>query len=384
MIRKSALLLFAVPIFVACSASDASPGDNGGPNANAGSGGISAGSAGSGSGNAPGNNAGSGNALNLAGGANTGTGGGDVMNGECDRQDFDLARRPAEILIVLDRSGSMKEKPSGGSGDATKWSLVVPGVNEVVTETNASVSWGLKVFPEGEGSECIAGSVTDAIPVAIAATNAAAVTAQVLATTPEGNGTPTGDAINAAVAYLKTLSDPNPKFILLATDGEPSCAGTKKSSEDARPYAVQAVTDAATAGFKTFVVGVATTKTSATQALNDMAVAGQMPRTDPNPLATKYYLASTKDELVQSLKAITGQVSSCVFDLTSKPPDPSNIAVHVNGETAPQDTTHADGWDYTSSSFLQVEVYGSWCDQIKTATSNKVNFVLGCPGEVIQ
>lgn len=383
MIRTSALLLLALPFFVACSASDASPGagNGGGQNGNAGSGGTSAGS---GAGNAPSNAAGSGNGLNLAGGPNVGTGGGDVMNGECDRQDFDLARRPAEILIVLDRSGSMKEKPSGSSGDATKWSLVVPGVNEVVTETDASVSWGLKVFPEGEGDECIVGSVTDAIPVAIAAKNAAAVTAQVLATTPEGNGTPTGDAIDSAVAYLKTLSDPNPKFILLATDGEPSCAGTKKGSTGARPYAVRAVEDAAKAGFKTFVVGVATTKTTATQALNDMAVAGEMPRNDPNPLATKYYLASTKDELVQSLTEIAGQVSSCVFDLTSKPPDPGNIAVHVNGANAPKDTTHTDGWDYTSSEYLQVEVYGTWCDQIKAATTNKVNFVLGCPGEVIQ
>jgi hypothetical protein len=219
--------------------------------------------------------------------------------------------------------------------------------------------------------------------VMIAANDAAAVTGAVTATTPEGNGTPTGDALKAAVTYLKTLTDPNPKFILLATDGEPSCAGTSKDSTGARPYAVQAVTDAATAGFKTFVVGVATTKATATQALNDMAVAGQMPRGDTNPLATKFYLASTKDELVQSLKEITGQVSSCVFDLTAAPQVPDNIAVHVNNAKAPKDTTHMDGWDYTSPDNLQIQVFGSWCDQIKTATSNTVNFVFGCPNEVI-
>jgi hypothetical protein len=225
--------------------------------------------------------------------------------------------------------------------------------------------------------------VTNAVPVPIAAVNAKAVTAAVSATTDEGNGTPTGDAIKAAVTYLKTLSDANPKFILLATDGEPSCAGTSKDSTAARPYAVQAVADAATAGFKTFVVGVATTKASATQALNDMAVAGQMARADSNPLATKFYLASTKDELVQSLKVITGQVSSCVFDLTKAPIAPDNIAVHVNNAKAPQDKTHTDGWDYTTADFTQIEVFGSWCEQIKNATSNTVNFVFGCPGEVV-
>lgn len=370
------LALLGIPISIACSAGN----DGGASGPAAGNAGSSATGAGSSS---AGPNGSAGTNLALNGGGPGQADAGDVMNGECARQDFDLQRRPAEILIVLDRSASMKDPPSGGSG-MSKWDLVVPGVNEVVSATDASVSWGLKVFPEGEGSECVAGSVTSAIPVGIAAANAKAVTAAVSATTDEGNGTPTGDAIKAAVAYLKTLTDPNPKFILLATDGEPSCAGSTKGSSAARPYAVQAVADAATAGFKTFVVGVATTKDTATQALNDMAVAGQMARGDANPLATKYYLASTKDELVQSLKQITGQVSSCIFDLSKKPPDPTNIAVHVNGMKAPQDPTHANGWDYTSTSSMQVEVFGAWCEQIKAATANTVNFVLGCPGEIVE
>lgn len=322
---------------------------------------------------------GSGSGLNIE---DTKPDAGDVMN-ECAHEDFELSRQPAEILIVLDRSGSMREVPSGSTTGTTKWDLVVPGVNEVVTATDASVSWGLKVFPEGEGQACVAGSVTNAIPVAIAAKNAAAVTAQITATTPDGMGTPTGDAINAAVTYLKTLSDPNPKFILLATDGEPTCAATSSNTQQARTYAVQAITDAAAAGFKTVVVGVATTKANTTSALNEMAVAGQMARVDPDPAATKFYLASTKDELVRSLAQITGQVSSCVFDLKTAPPDPDNIAVKINGQKAPKDSTHMNGWDYVGAGYTQVEVFGQWCDQLKAADANKVNFVLGCPGETI-
>ena len=372
--RKSLVWMLCVPLSVACSAAVVSSGGDA-PFGVAGAGGAPASSSASGATSA------AGAPLLDLGGMGSGLGGGDVSNGECAHQDFDLQRKPPEILIVLDRSASMKDAPSGSSG-TSKWDLVVPGVDEVVTQTASSVAWGLKVFPEGDGSECVAGAVTSAIPVAIAVDNAQAVTDAVTATTPEGNGTPTGDAIDAAVTYLKTLDDTNPKFILLATDGEPSCAGTSKGSSAARPYAVQAVTDAASAGFKTFVVGVATTKDSATQALNDMAVAGQMPRGDKTQ-STKYYLASTKDELVQSLREITGQVSSCVFDLSAPPPDIGNIAVKVNGKKAPQDTAHLDGWDYTSSDYEQVEVFGSWCDQIKAATSDSVNFILGCPNEVI-
>lgn len=308
------------------------------------------------------------------------SGGSDVMNGKCDQQDFNLTQQPAEILIVLDRSGSMKDAPSGTKGDS-KWNLVVPGVTEVVTTTNSTVSWGLKLFPEGEGSKCIAASVTDAIPVPIMAGAAPAISTEIMNTTPEGNGTPTGDAIRAAVTYLKTLTDPNPKYILLATDGEPSCANQVEDAKEARRDAVQAVTDAASSGFKTFVVGVATTKDTATQALNDMAVAGQMPRASTDSTATKYYLASTKDELVHALEDITGQAASCAFQLSGSPPDPSNIAVKINGMNAPRDTTHQNGWDYADSTSKAITVFGSWCDQIQTASVKTVNFILGCPGQ---
>ncbi|HEX7454278.1 MAG TPA: hypothetical protein VF294_18430, partial [Polyangiaceae bacterium] len=108
---------------------------------------------------AAGNVPSSGGSSNLNVTADAGSGSGEIMNGECAHQDFNLAQNPAEVLLVLDRSASMQDPPSGSSG-SSKWDLVVPGVNEVVTATGATVSWGLKTFPEGEGEECIAGSVT--------------------------------------------------------------------------------------------------------------------------------------------------------------------------------------------------------------------------------
>ena len=395
MLLKAIASVLGVLTLLACSGSD-----KGGGSVIDGAGGADLNSGGGGSGNTDivtvprggmgaidvGNGTGG-----MAGSDSTG-----VMNGVCAQQDFNLNRLPAEILLVLDRSGSMRQRPAGmRPGTPTKWELVVPGLTEVVTSTDATVSWGLKVFPEGGAATCDAASVTGAIPVAVAAANAKPVTDEIAITTPMGNGTPTSEAINAATAYLKTLTSPNPKFILLATDGEPSCVGTvavdvsndpmevAAATMQAAANAVQSVTDAASAGFKTFVVGVATTAPAATQALNDMAVAGQMPRVDPaaDPAATKYYLANSQVELVEALKTITGQVSGCVFTMKAAPPDPSNIAVKVNDMSAPHDPTHMSGWDYTSSEYTQVEVYGTWCEQIKAAGSNTVNFVLGCPGE---
>ncbi len=325
------------------------------------------------------------------GGSNIGTGGGDIGTGgtsgrdagenNCGELRFEVERKPAEVMLVLDRSGSMKDPPTGASASTSKWNLVVPGINEVIRGTDTTVFWGLKSFPEGSGSECAASGVTSAIDVPMGTMNGITMTNAITATTPEGNGTPTGDAIKQAVAYLKTLTSANRKYILLATDGEPSCPSP---TEAARTYAVQAVTDAAAAGFHTFVVGVSTTKATATTVLNQMAVAGLEARPDPNPLATKYYLANTKDELVLALKAITGVVSTCLFPLHSKPPVPMNIAVKVDGTKSPQDTTHVDGWDYTSPELKAVEVFGSWCEKIKNAGANKVEIIFGCPGVVIK
>jgi hypothetical protein len=371
---KTLVSLLGLAVFWGCSAPSSDDGEPGHPGAGTGNGAGGSSSSAGGSGFPA---SGAGNQLAID--AGDGTDAGEVKNGTCATQDFALSSKPAQILLLLDRSGSMLDPPDGSSG-SSKWDLVVPGVNEVIMATDASVSWGLKLFPEGEGAECIAASVTNAVPAPIAPMNAKVVTGLVAAASANGNGTPTGDAMKAAVSYLKTVTDPNPKYILLATDGEPSCAGTTKGSSAARPHAVQAVADAAAAGFKTFVVGVATKKASATEALNDMAIAGQMARADSDPLATKYYLASTRDELVQSLKVITGQASSCVFNLTERPPEPNNIAVKINGTRVPRDTTRMTGWDYTDTSDLVVEVFGSWCEQIKISSENTVNFVIGCAG----
>jgi hypothetical protein len=377
-------LLFALGALPACSASSGDAAGAGGSGASGGSdvAGASGGASGTtgssgagGSGNGPvGGELGQGGIISV--------GGADGMGEaeQCGGQTFPLEKKPAKLLFVLDRSGSMKDKPDGATASTSKWDLTFPAVNEVVTKTDSDVSWGLKTFPEGDGTACV---VTDAIDVPIATRNAAKVTAAVTTTTPEGDGTPTGDAMKAAVKYLDSLAtsgDTDPKYILLATDGEPSCvAGTETAQDKSRPYAVQAVTDAAKAGYHTFVVGVSTTKQTATQALNDMAVAGGEARADPNPLATKYYLASTKDELVTAFGAITGVILDCRFALSSAPPDGGHVGVLLGKDRLPPDS-----WNFTGPDKKTIEVTGASCDQIKSGATESVQIVFGCPMDPIR
>jgi hypothetical protein len=227
-------------------------------------------------------------------------------------------------------------------------------------------------------------TINDQIHVPIATSNAETVVSAIGATTPDGDGTPTGDAIRAGVRYLTGLQTPTDKYILLATDGEPSCAGVGSGGqENARPYAVAAVQEAVAQGFPVFVVGVATTKDTATQALNDMANAGGVPRPALNPLATRYYLANTQDELVTAFRAIAGEIASCVFPLSKPPPVPDNIAVKLDGAKLPQDPTRQNGWEYTDASLTAVEVHGPACDQIQSAARG-VEIIYACRGVVIE
>jgi hypothetical protein len=208
--------------------------------------------------------------------------------------------------------------------------------------------------------------------------------AAINATLADGDGTPTGDAVRAGVRYLSSLQTPNDKYILLATDGEPSCAGVGAEGQaTARPYAIAAVQEAAALGIPVFVVGVATNSDNATQALNDMAIAGGVPRPALNPLAPRYYLASTQDELTTALRQIAGEIASCVFPLSKPPPVPDNIAVKLDGVNQPRDPTRTNGWEYTDANMTAVEVYGPICDQIQTE-AHDVQVVYACRGVVIE
>jgi len=359
---------------------------------------LTGGAASSGSGTGTGTGAGGVNGGGTGIGLTSG-GGGDVGVGtggmSCGQSSTPVMPEPPDILIVQDKSGSMTEQANGcccgtGSnscdgnvncGGATdcgansKWAQVSAAMDTVVMSTQANVNWGLIFF--ASDNAC---GVSSKPNVAIAANNYTAVS-QAYANGTPGSYTPTESAMNAATAYMKTLTDTNPKYLLLATDGLPNCApGGRSMTSDDSAGATTAVTNAAAAGFPTFVVGIGNTMGEMT--LNGFANAGGEPQTGSADGNAFYEVNSTAD-LVTALNKIVGIVASCTIPLTNVPAGQTNVAVSVDDASGkatkvPQDS--ANGWSYANGGMTTIQLNGTYCQGIKAGTYSNVEFVYACDG----
>jgi hypothetical protein len=302
-----------------------------------------------------------------------------------------IAPLPPDILIVQDRSSSMKNDDSdsscsGGCGVNSKWSQVTAALTQVVTNTQASINWGLKLFSDNGACDASSAPV-----VAVAAGNGTAISTAIAAATPGGN-TPTRDAITNGTAYLSALTDKNDRYLLLATDGLPncpvgcsgmakpstSCTMTDNPSEDT--VAEQAILTAAQMGFKTFVIGIGNV-TVAVATLNQMAVNGGEPQVGAS---TSYYAATDPTALQNALNAIVGVVASCTISLTGAPAGFTNVAISADsaGNTIAIPPDPTNGWSY-GPGMQTVILNGTACSDLKDGTYTNLQFYYACTGTTI-
>jgi hypothetical protein len=374
-----------------------------------------AGSSHTGSGGVAGANVGTGGQAGSKGTGGHGTGGtvvvgtggepgtgGDVGIGvdaampNCGQTSVSVMPLPPDILIVQDRSLSMTDDSNdqpcaGGSaagdgmcGANSKWSQVITAVNQVVGQTQSKVNWGL-IFLGDETAQCGAATapVVDITPGASAQLIQTALNGVVFTGAP---GTPTTAVMNNAVKYLQGLTDPNPKYLLLATDGEPNCAGGGTGNIGASDAigAENAVAAANTAGFPTFVVGIATTSDpAATNALNTMAVNGGEPQVGA---ATQYYAVTDTAGLETVLAQIIGKAVSCTIPLTGVSGNLDKVAVSAkdaSGNTIEimQDATN--GWSYTDATKTAIILNGDACNNLKSVTYTGFQFIYTCATGII-
>lgn len=318
----------------------------------------------------------------------------------CGFQNFDLDRRPAVVVLLQDRSTSMRNNVKDAAGNSvSRWSIVVDAVRPVLQQTQAGIAWGLKFFPD----KAVCG-VQPGVNIEPALNNAGAISTAIAQITTTANqadnlglwdGTPVAPALRQTARYLMGLPADRQKYIVLATDGQPTCAGGDKLTgggdpeDDDRPSGPAALAELAAMGIKVPVIGIAFSKEWDPDDLNDneetlnaMAKAGGMPR----PTEPAYYAATSTAELAEAFAQITGVVISCTFDLAGrKPPSPDDVAVKIDGVRVPRDQGHTDGWDYDADR-SNVVLHGATCDRLKgqgAGASSNVQIIFGCPGIVI-
>ena len=321
--------------------------------------------------------------------ASSDSSGGSTPDANCGARTKTASKIGPDILIVLDRSGSMNDdinnRPCAGGtgcGPTSKWALMIPAITRVVGDTEAEVNWGLMMFPQDITPVC---TVSTTPAVGIRANNAGALAAAIATASMPNGGvvsygqTPTRNAENAAATYLSTLTNISPRYILLATDGLPTCPATGDSGTEDSAGATASVQAARASGFQTFVVGIATAGGNSDGTLSNMANAGGLPRAG----TPSYYPVSSADDLADAIRTLVRVAATCTFQIGPTPTSDGStrldeIDVFGDRTEIPRDPSHADGYDYTDASMQSIQVHGPQCDKIMRGDIREVTVTFRC------
>jgi hypothetical protein len=279
--------------------------------------------------------------------------------------------RPPNLLLLVDQSGSMKDSISTHSL-RTKIDDTKEALNLLLNRGEGSIHFGFMSYPSD--STCGSGQIS----VACSDTSVSDIRARVSSLSPNG-GTPTGPALDIALAY-QTLHDASrSNFVVLLTDGMPTCPmgnGRNETPED-QQTAIAAAAALHQRAIDTFVVGIGEDlNASNPDVLNQMAIAGGRPR----PGAIRYYKANSLDELNAAFDDISQAVFGCTFTLNPQPEDSKLLWLTYDGLTVRRDYSHDNGWDYDEL-LNQVTAYGPACDLLKVGGIAVVEVWMGCAEE---
>ena len=308
--------------------------------------------------------------INFGGSSSGGAGSVGGNTGICASTDVDLGHQLPTVLLLVDQSGSM----NADFGTSDRWqtlrtALMDPAMG-VVNTLQTQVRFGLSLYSGRNGmAPCpaltnVAPALNNFMPIDMAYPKP---TSAII------DDTPTGDSIAAAANILQAVTEPGPKVIVLATDGEPdSCATPDPQTPAAKELAVKAAQDAFAAGVFTFYISVGN-EISAAHA-TEMANVGQgYPRSDK---MQRFYLANDQAALASAFATIVDGVRTCSFQLngTVKAGGEVDGEVTVDGAAIP--LNDPNGWRLSSPT--TIELVGATCDKVKDKNDHKVAAKFTC------
>jgi len=333
---------------------------------------------------------------------------------QCAATDVKAERTPANILFLIDRSGSMNCNPppttqspdcekwpkKADQNQLSKWEITIGALKQALTglsTTTPTPSVGLMFFNVGD----LCG-YPDSPAVAVQELNAPQLNALTLSldsTYPLG-ATPIVGTVMRAYAYFhdNAASFNGNRFVVLLTDGGETC------DPDNKQFLIGKAAEATAVGIRTFVLG-APGSEPYRAFLSQLAYEGGTPSTptcDHSGAQAEVgdcHMDMTlpgmnfADELQKNLAAISAHALSCELEVPDQPDGGSIDYGKVNvvytpsstgqPETLPYDDQHPcsdssnQGWQYADN-HTKIILCGSACDRIKNDPGAEVSVAFGC------
>ena len=315
----------------------------------------------------------------------------------CSTTTADARRLPVNLLIVLDRSGSMSERG--------KWAAAQSGLRTLLGRLDGSIRVGLTMFPAPSGAgaaDRVTTYNTPLVPIEALSTNRARLDSVLSGASPSGN-TPMNCATEGSRNYFGEFPMDGSRNVILITDGAPTAECTTApmcalippdfacllaqgnvASNEVRVSVARGARG--TPPIRYFVAG---TPDASDTFLSDLAFTGNTPRTpDCQRTTSCHYRLETgsfEADLTRALDEIRGRAVSCEFAVDADPSrvDPARVNVNVTtgsgGATVvPRDVDHNNGWDY-SAGMRSVVLHGPACQRVLADDGAQVRIVFGCP-----
>lgn len=279
----------------------------------------------------------------------------------CPEVTATFAREPPMLILLLDRSGSMRllfRRWTPQFPSASRWEVVIellvgdPGrVDGIVGDLRARV--GLSTFTTELG-ECPA---IRWVPPAFS--NLDAIREELMSLSPAG-GTPTAEAIRDATARVPSHRiGSEPIAFVLATDGEPNGC----SFGDGRAQVIEAVNEAHRQGIRTFVVSVG--DDTSLEHLQQVANAGL--GLDVETGNAEFWNGRSPARLAQAFDEASARATTCYGELSRSMRDLSRaceIELTIGGEPFTCDDA-SEGYRFPDED--HIELAGDACAAFQAA-----------------
>jgi hypothetical protein len=261
----------------------------------------------------------------------------------CDEIRVVATPRVPEVMVVLDRSGSMQ--------DEGRWQPSVQAIRSITTELAGRIYFGLALFPD-PGADRNASCAPGGVVVPVAEDNIAAIHARLDMTNSSG-GTPTAETLQA-IALGFGMQSANPdieraaRYVLLVTDGQPTCpAGNGRDTNQADVDASNAAVDELAArDVPTYVIGYDTSGPG------NEALAGVLDGFAQRGGTMQHRPGEDEQSLLDELRRIAGELIGCEFDLAEAPGSPNYVRVLLDSNQINLD--QADGWQMVGDRTVQL------------------------------